>query len=112
MAKIDLSTDNETILKYAGMLNPDVKIAFMELYRRMNKLMKFGRELEAQLDAEGMIVGKEYVKGRPNVYKNPAADLYYKNCDCLVKVVTAMDKLVKGQKMVSITDADTDGDML
>lgn len=112
MPKIDLSTDNETILKYAGKLNPDIKIAFMELYRRMQKLMKYGRDLEAQLDSEGMIVGKEYVKGRPNIYKNPAADLYNKNCDSLVKVVGAMDKLIKGQKMISIADADTDGDEL
>ena len=49
---------------------------FKTTFQRYVKLMNYLRQLEITIDKEGVCVEKQYVKGRPNIYANPALTSY------------------------------------
>lgn len=49
---------------------------FKTTFQRYLKLMNYLRQLEMAIEKEGVCVEKQYVKGRPNIYTNPALTSY------------------------------------
>ena len=61
-------------------------------------------ELEKVMKEEGMLVKKEYVKGRKNLYSSPALTEYNKTTDSANKTVSTLLKIIRSRK------DDNDGD--
>jgi hypothetical protein len=51
-------------------------------------------ELEKKINDEGTLVTKEYVKGRINLYANPAVQEYNRTTDSANKTVSTLIKIV------------------
>jgi hypothetical protein len=52
--------------------------------------------LKAEIEDEGTTVSKEYVKGRKNLYTNPAINAYNRTTDSANKTVTTLLKILNG----------------
>ena len=52
--------------------------------------------LKAEIEDEGTTVSKEYVKGRKNLYTNPAINAFNRTTDSANKTVTTLLKILNG----------------
>jgi hypothetical protein len=52
-------------------------------------------ELKKAIEEEGMLVSKEYVKGRKNLYTNPAVSDYNRTTDSANKTVSTLMRIIK-----------------
>lgn len=53
---------------------------------------------------EGMLVSKEYVKGRKNLYSNPAVAEYNKTTDSANKTVATLMRIIKNFNVAETTE--------
>ena len=58
---------------------------------------------------EGMLVSKEYVKGRKNLYTNPAVGEYNRTTDSANKTVTTLMRIITN---FNVTEAASEEDPL
>ena len=56
---------------------------------------QFQKLLEAQIKKDGVLVTKQYVKGRENVYSHPAISDYNRTTDSANKTVTTLMKIIR-----------------
>ena len=61
-------------------------------------------ELEQTLKDEGMLVSKEYVKGRKNLYSNPALKDYNTTTDSANRTVATLMKIIKNYNVSDTTE--------
>lgn len=80
----------EELLEYAKRVGADKNILFVTTLRRYQVQLTILNELESTLEQEGALVTKEYVKGRKNVYTNPAIVQYNKTTDSANKTAAAL----------------------
>lgn len=65
-------------------------VLFLTTLRRYQVQLAILEDLEKSLQEEGSLVTKEYVKGRKNVYTNPAIVQYNKTTDSANKTAAAL----------------------
>lgn len=90
-----LSEQADEILKQAeskGLMN---NFFFKTTFQRYTVQMKIMNDLQKQIDADGATVTKEYVKGRKNVYTNPAITEYNKTATAANGTVSTLINIVK-----------------
>lgn len=87
------------ILKIAERYGVEQNFFFVTTFKRYEVQVKVLKELEKTIEEEGMLVSKEYVKGRKNVYSHPAVSEYNKTTDSANKTVTTLIRIVKSMKM-------------
>ena len=63
--------------------------------------------LKKAIEEEGMLVSKEYVKGRKNLYTNPAVSDYNRTTDSANKTVATLMRIIKSFG-VEETEEETD----
>ena len=68
---------------------------FITAFKRYMVQLKILNELEATLKEDGMIVTKEYVKGRKNVYSHPAIQDFNRTTDSANKTVATLMKIIR-----------------
>lgn len=68
---------------------------FVTTFKRYQVQLSILDELERALEENGMQVTKEYVKGRKNLYSNPAISDYNRTTDSANKTVTTLMKILK-----------------
>jgi hypothetical protein len=68
--------------------------------------LKILEELKKAIDEEGMIVSKEYVKGRKNLYSNPAVAEFNRTTDSANKTVSTLMKIIKNFGVEESEDSD------
>ena len=68
---------------------------FVTTFERYQMQLSILDELKASIEAEGMLVKKEYVKGRKNLYSNPAVAEYNKTTDSANKTVATLMRIIK-----------------
>ena len=92
-------------------------VIFPEFYTVNDKsgnefvLLKNGElidNLEKTIDDEGMLVKKEYVKGRKNLYTNPAITEYNRTTQIANNTVATLLKIIRNRKDDSSNNDDTD----
>lgn len=66
--------------------------------------MKILRDLEKVIKAEGVVVEKEYVKGRKNIYTNPAITEYNKTATAANGTVSTLINIVKSLSDTEVGD--------
>lgn len=95
--KLSLQEQAEEIMKRAEEKGVSTNFFFVTTFKRYQVQMKIMNELEAQINEVGATVSKQYVKGRENIYTNPAISEYNKTATAangtvatLLKILTAL----------------------
>lgn len=78
MAKvqIDLNAQAKEILEKAQEKGVEQSFMFVTTFKRYTEHLAHLNELQKTIETEKMMVEKEYVKGRKNLYVNPAVAAY------------------------------------
>lgn len=70
---------------------------FLSTLERYETQVEILRRLQEIIDEGDAVVTKEYVRGRGNLYTNPAITEYNKTTDSANKTVQTLDNLMKSQ---------------
>ena len=79
----------DELMKMAERTGAKKNVLFLTTLRRYQVQLAILDDLEKSLQEEGSLVTKEYVKGRKNVYTNPAIVQYNKTTDSANKTAAA-----------------------
>lgn len=93
--KKSLNEQADEILKIAEGYNVDKNFFFITAFRRYMVQIKILSELEGKIKEDGVLVTKEYVKGRQNVYSHPAIQDFNRTTDSANKTVATLMKIIK-----------------
>ena len=95
MKNLSLDDKAKEIVKIAEESGVQSNFFFLTTFKRYQVQLKILNELEKTMKEEGMLVKKEYVKGRKNIYSNPALVDYNKTTDSANKTVAALIRIIK-----------------
>lgn len=96
MEKKSLDEQAHEILKMAEEAGVQTNFFFVTTFKRYQVQLSNLGELEKAIKETGTLVTKEYVKGRANIYVNPAVTEYNKTTDSANRTVTTLMKIIKG----------------
>lgn len=99
---INLQQQANEILQEAQKRGVESNFFFVTTFKRYQVQMSILDALEREIKAAGPLVTKEYVKGRGNVYTNPAIGEYNKTATAANGTVATLINIVK-----NITDGAT-----
>ena len=92
--KLSLTEQAQEILRIAEESGVQSNYFFITTFKRYQMQLVILYELEQTLKDEGMLVQKEYVKGRKNVYSHPAISDYNRTTDSANKTVSTLMKII------------------
>ncbi len=95
MQKKDLKRQANEILKLAEESGLQSNYFFVTTFERYQVQLQILDDLKEAIENEGMLVKKEYVKGRKNVYSNPAVSDYNRTTDSANKTVATLLRILK-----------------
>ena len=95
MAKMDLNKQAQEIMRIAEESGAQSNFFFVTTFKRYQVQLSILSELEKSLKEAGMQVTKEYVKGRQNLYSNPAIADYNRTTDSANKTVATLMRILK-----------------
>lgn len=93
--KLTLNEQAEKILEIAEESGVQANFFFVTTFKRYKVQINILTELEAQIKKDGVLVTKQYVKGRENVYSHPAISDYNRTTDSANKTVTTLMKIIR-----------------
>ena len=93
--KLTLNEQAEKILEIAENSGVQANFFFVTTFKRYKVQINILTELEAQIKKDGVLVTKQYVKGRENVYSHPAISDYNRTTDSANKTVTTLMKIIR-----------------
>ena len=94
----DLKDKAQEILELAEKNGVQTNFFFTTTFQRYLVQIQILEDLEKAIEEDGATVTKEYVKGRGNVYTNPAINAYNNTTNSANKTVTTLLKIVQGFK--------------
>ena len=106
--KKSLNQQAEEIIKIAEEAGVQTNFFFLTTFKRYQVQINILSELEKKIKEEGTLVTKEYVKGRGNLYCNPAVSEYNRTTDSANKTVSTLIKIIKGFKGEDNNNSDVD----
>lgn len=68
---------------------------FVTTFERYQVQLQILEQLRQAIEKEGMLVSKEYVKGRSNIYSNPAVNDFNRTTDSANKTVATLLRIIK-----------------
>lgn len=92
--KLNLKEQAEEILKIAEERGVHQNFFFMTTFKRYQVQLQILNNLEKTIKQDGILVTKEYVKGRKNVYSHPAISDYNRTTDSANKTVVTLMKII------------------
>lgn len=95
MKKLNLNEQAKEIIRIAEESGVQSNFFFITTFKRYQVQLNILSELEKTMKDEGMLVSKEYVKGRKNLYCNPAVAEYNKTTDSANKTVATLIRIIK-----------------
>lgn len=93
-----LKAKADEILKLAEQSGTHTNFFFTTTFNRYLVQIQILEELEQGIKDEGATVTKEYVKGRGNIYTNPAINAYNNTTNSANKTVSTLLKIIQGFK--------------
>lgn len=93
--KTELKQQAEEIKRLAENAGVENNYFFTTTFERYQMQLNILDELAKAIEDEGMLVSKEYVKGRKNLYTNPAVSDYNKTTDSANKTVSTLMRIIK-----------------
>ena len=101
--KMSLTEQAQEILRIAEESGVQSNYFFITTFKRYQMQLVILYELEKSLKEEGMSVKKEYVKGRKNLYSNPALKDYNTTTDSANRTVATLMKIIKNYNVNDTT---------
>ena len=95
MSKNKLKEQAEEIKRLAEDSGVQSNYFFVTTFERYQMQLNILDELAKAIKDEGMLVSKEYVKGRKNLYTNPAVSDYNRTTDSANKTVATLMRIIK-----------------
>lgn len=93
--KMTIKQQAKAVLAEAEKKGVQSNFFFATTFKRYQVQMKILEELEKAISEEGALVSKEYVKGRANIYTNPAITEYNKTVTAANNTVSTLINIVK-----------------
>lgn len=126
MAKLSLKEQAEAIKRMAEESGLESNYFFITTFERYEVQLSILERLKESMDKDGMLVSKEYVKGRGNLYSSPAVTEFNRTTDSANKTVSTLMRILKNfgasstddkggdplLAMINGGDSDDDGDNL
>lgn len=107
--KMSLNEQAQEILRIAEESGVQSNFFFLTTFKRYQVQLNILNELEKTIKEDGMLVKKEYVKGRKNLYSSPAVAEYNKTTDSANKTVACLMKIIRN---FNVSDEVADEDPL
>lgn len=104
MKKKSLKEQANEIIRIAEESGVQSNFFFATTFKRYQTQLTILTELEKVMAEEGMLVSKEYVKGRKNLYSNPAVAEYNKTTDSANKTVATLIRIIKNFNVEESTE--------
>lgn len=95
MNRTNLERQAKQIERMAEDAGAESNYFFVTTFKRYQVQLGILDELEKAMEENGMQVTKEYVKGRKNLYSNPAIQDYNRTTDSANKTVTTLMRILK-----------------
>ena len=95
MKKMDINEQAQEIMRIAEESGVQSNFFFITTFKRYQVQLNMLNELEKKMKDDGMLVTKEYVKGRKNLYSNPALKEYNTTTDSANRTVATLMKILK-----------------
>lgn len=95
MTKKELNEQANEIRKIAEESGVQSNYFFVTTFDRYQVQLKILEQLEKSMNEEGILVTKEYVKGRENLYSSPAVAEFNRTTDSANKTVSCLMKIIK-----------------
>ena len=103
MAKT-LDEQAQEIIKIAEENGVQSNYFFVTTFKRYQVQLQMLNDLEKAIKEDGTTVTKEYVKGRKNVYSNPALKDYNTTTDSANRTVATLMKIIKNYNVSETTE--------
>lgn len=104
LKKKSLKEQANEIIRIAEESGVQSNFFFATTFKRYQTQLEILSELEKIMAEEGMLVSKEYVKGRKNLYSNPAVAEYNKTTDSANKTVATLIRIIKNFNVEESTE--------
>lgn len=108
MPKLSLNEQAQEIIRIAEESGVQSNFFFITTFKRYQVQLNILTELEKTMKEEGMLVKKEYVKGRKNLYSNPAVAEYNKTTDSANKTVSTLMKILRSFNKEETSEEEND----
>lgn len=95
MKKKNLKAQAKEILRLAEESGLQSNYFFVTTFERYQVQLQILDNLKQSIEEDGMTVTKEYVKGRKNLYSNPAISDYNRTTDSANKTVATLLRILK-----------------
>ena len=95
MNRMSLNEQAQEILRIAEQHGVEQNFLFLTTFKRYQVQLSILNDLEKKIQESGALVTKEYVKGRQNLYTNPAISEYNKTSTSANQTVAILIKIIK-----------------
>lgn len=112
LENMSLSDQAKAILKIARQHGVEQNFFFLTTFKRYQVQITILNDLEKTIKKEGLVVSKEYVKGRKNVYSHPAIKDYNRTADAANKTVSTIMKIIHSMRPKGTGDPDEEDPLM
>lgn len=105
---LSLTQQAQEILRIAQQHGVEQNFFFITTFKRYQVQIRILNDLEKIINDDGLVVSKEYVKGRKNVYSHPAIKDYNRTTDSSNKTVAVLLKIIRDLRRSGVDDPDED----
>lgn len=109
---VNLNDKAKELLELAQEANVEQNFFFVSTFKRYQVQLTILAQLEAEIKKAGVLVTKQYVKGRENVYTHPAVTDYNRTAQAANQTVQTLLKIIVTLAEHSIEDSIPDNDDL
>lgn len=97
--RISLQEQANEIIRIAEESGVQSNFLFVTTFKRYQVQLNILNELEKAMKEDGLLVTKEYVKGRRNLYTHPAVADYNRTTDSANKTVGTLMRIIRSFTM-------------
>ncbi len=108
MASVSLNEQAKEIMKLAEESGVQSNFFFLTTFKRYQVQLTILNKLEDSIKENGMVVTKEYVKGRENLVSNPSISDYNRTTDSANKTVATLMRILKNFGVNDNNESDED----
>jgi cell fate (sporulation/competence/biofilm development) regulator YmcA (YheA/YmcA/DUF963 family) len=111
-ASVNLNEKAKELLELAMQANVEQNFFFVSTFKRYQVQLGILNQLEEEIKKAGVLITKQYVKGRENVYTHPAVTDYNRTATAANQTVQTILKIITTLADHSIGDSIPDDDDL
>lgn len=109
---VDLNGKAKELLELAQQAGVEQNFFFISTFKRYQVQLNILAQLESEIKKAGVLVTKQYVKGRENVYTHPAVTDYNRTATAANQTVQTILKIITTLSEHSIGDSIVDDEEL